>query len=166
MVDKKHCYGYRNKKKRLRTTARGIMINEDFTKVFINFSDYYNDYTIPGGGMKDNESLADCLKRELKEEIGADSFEIIDYLGEIEESGIKSKDLSECVQTHHYFLINVTKFGETNKDDYEIERGIKAGWYNIDSVIEHNKIVDADKHYKDFNATNHVLEYLKEYFGI
>ncbi len=166
MVEIKHSYGYRSKNKRLRTTARGIMINEDFTKVYVNFSEYYNDYTIPGGGMRNNESLSDCLRRELKEEIGADSFEIIDYLGEIEESGIKSKDLTECIQTHHYFLINVTKFGETDKDDYEIERGIKADWYNIDDVIEHNKIVDSVKHYKNFNATNHVLEYLKEYFGV
>ncbi len=165
LIDKTVDYKYRSKHKKTRVTARGIMVSDDYTKVYINFSVGYNDYTIPGGGVIKNESLEKCLRRELKEELGADEVQVIDYLGSILETGIKNKDNSEQIRENHYFLVNISKFGDTNKDDYEIEKEINGDWFTIEEAINHNtSIVDNSKGI-DFDKTVYVLKKIKEYYG-
>ncbi|MBI3632192.1 MAG: NUDIX hydrolase [Candidatus Vogelbacteria bacterium] len=53
-------------------------------------------WTTPGGRCNTNESLGSALHREVKEEIGVDDLEIIEYLGEV--PGAKySNDHSDIV---------------------------------------------------------------------
>jgi len=49
-----------------RTAARGIILdNEDILMIYTN---RYNDYSFPGGGVDDGEDIKEGLIRELKEE--------------------------------------------------------------------------------------------------
>lgn len=62
-----------------RVGCYGIIFNEDRTKVgIVNIKDRY---FLPGGGKEGDESDADCLKREVLEELGHDVL-ILEYIGE------------------------------------------------------------------------------------
>lgn len=68
-----------------------------------------------GGGVEKGENLPDAIKRELKEELGAE-VEIICKIGVV-------SDYYNLIHRHNinnYFLCKVVSFGETNMTDDEI----------------------------------------------
>ena len=90
-----------------REIARGIIFDESFGKATL--------IETSGGGVEKGENLEDAIKRELKEELGAE----VEILREI---GIVS-DYYNHVHRHninHYFLCKVRSFGEKNLMPYEI----------------------------------------------
>src|SRR5690554_4992962 len=95
-----------------RTTVRAIITKDNL--VLMLYSKYYNDYTFPGGGVKEDENLIESLKRELKEEIGAESIENIEEYGQISElkysHNLGSKNT--YLQTSYYYKLNVNQFGK------------------------------------------------------
>lgn len=57
----------------IRTAARAVIVNEGKILLTENTDEYGNIYyLIPGGGQNHNETIVDALKRECKEEIGAE----------------------------------------------------------------------------------------------
>lgn len=52
-----------------RRAARGIVLREK--SILLLFTERYNDFSFPGGGVADGENLIDGLCRELEEETGA-----------------------------------------------------------------------------------------------
>ena len=54
---------------RLRIVIRGVFFNEKGEVLLINSADG-EFWTLPGGGLEENESLADAAQRELNEETG------------------------------------------------------------------------------------------------
>ena len=103
-----------------REIARGIVFDEEknFYFVRIHRDDSFGKATLietSGGGVEKGESLEMAIKRELKEELGAE----VEILREI---GIVS-DYYNHVHRHninHYFLCKVRSFGEKNLMPYEI----------------------------------------------
>ena len=67
-------------------TSRAIIIKDNKLLVFfrrrIRNGKEVTYYAIPGGHVEENESLSDCVIRELKEEMNID-IRIISYLGNI-----------------------------------------------------------------------------------
>ncbi|QUH27060.1 NUDIX hydrolase [Serpentinicella alkaliphila] len=61
-----------------RITARGIILKD--SKILLQYTKRYNDYSFPGGGVDPDEDLIRGLKRELEEETGATNIQIIDEL--------------------------------------------------------------------------------------
>lgn len=70
-----------------RISARAIIFEEDyFYTLFrrkIKEGRVHQYYSIPGGGVEENETLEDAVKRELKEELSVD-INLLGYLGSLE----------------------------------------------------------------------------------
>ncbi len=58
-----------------RVSAKALILNEDKTKFLITLEDS-GFWEIPGGGLDWDESLEDCIKREIKEELGLDVLKV------------------------------------------------------------------------------------------
>ena len=103
-----------------REIVRAIVFDEEknFYFVRIHRDDSFGKATLietSGGGVEKGENLEEAIKRELKEELGAE----VEILREI---GIVS-DYYNLIHRHnmnHYFLCKVRAFGEMNLMPYEI----------------------------------------------
>jgi 8-oxo-dGTP pyrophosphatase MutT (NUDIX family) len=124
-----------------RKTVRAIIIN-DLKHVLLVYSKLFDDYTFPGGGIKDNESEEEGLTRELKEEIGADQITILEPLFQIDELryGVKGSD-NVYLQTSIYYRCEIHQFGDQKLQGRELEHGITPKWVSIDEAIQQNEIV-------------------------
>ncbi len=116
-----------------RVSARGIIIEDNevylmFRKKILDDGSIKEYYVIPGGGININESLEDCLKRELKEELSID-IKINSYLGYDE-----SKDTIA-----HFYSCSIIN-GIPSLGGEELERCSKSNYYEIRKV----KIEDLD----------------------
>ncbi|MFA5692650.1 MAG: NUDIX domain-containing protein [Acholeplasmataceae bacterium] len=124
--------------KKHRNTIRGIVIKNN--QILMVYSKKFNDYTFPGGGIKDNESHLDTLKRELKEEVGALEIENINPYGFIEEKrfGIKGTN-SVYLQTSYYYLLEISKYGTQDLIKRELAQGLTPKWITPKEAIKINK---------------------------
>ena len=104
-----------------RAIARAICIDDDgsFYFVRVNRDDYFGKAILietAGGGVEEGEDLGTAIRRELKEELGADT-EVICKIGVV-------SDYYNLLHRHNinnYFLCKVLSFGEKNMTQQEIE---------------------------------------------
>ncbi|MFA7417235.1 MAG: NUDIX domain-containing protein [Acholeplasma sp.] len=151
-----------------RTTIRAVIYKNK--QLLMVYAHQFKDYTFPGGGMKKDEDHMLALKREIKEELGANQVLNIKPLGYIEEKryGLSQKP-TVYLQTSYYYFADVEEFGEQSLAEREKEHGVEPVWIAIDEAIAINK--------KSIETYNHkrgmktvlpremaVLNYLKEYF--
>ncbi len=114
-------------------TARGIIISNN--EVILLFrkkkkkKEIKEYYAIPGGHLENNETLEECLIREIKEELSID-VEIIDYLGMVEKKN-KIDHIFKC----KWIKGNLSLGGE------EKERNNENNYYEIKRI----KIDDLEK---------------------
>lgn len=151
---------------RFRQTVRGIILEED--QVFMLYSEKFNDYTFPGGGIKDDEDHTEALKRELNEELGADDIRVLKPIGFTEEIryGINSTN-NTYLQTSYYYLVDVKNFSKPNYVGREKEQGLSKRLVSFEEAINHNQLVyetrDEEK-WKGFKTVllreNSVLKYI------
>ncbi len=150
-----------------RTTVRGVILNSN--NIYMLYSKTYNDYTFPGGGLKDGEDKYETLKRELLEELGARTVHIIKDIGYTEELrfGIKGTN-SIYLQTSYYILCDIDHIGNRLLNKREQTELSTPVYVNIDEVIAHNeKALQEEKHnQKGFQTVlkreNMVLSYIKD----
>ena len=82
MADKKlRMKNYKKEQLKVRSAARVVIVDEDKIAVLDVKNGKY--HKIPGGGIEDNESVEDAVKREAMEEAGCE-IEIIDEIGKSE----------------------------------------------------------------------------------
>ena len=122
-----------------RTSARAIVMNGE--EILLLYTQRYNDYSLPGGGVDPNESIEEGLLRELSEETGAQNVKIIGELGLYEEYRPWYKPDPDIVHmlSYCYYCSADRELGETKYEDYERKNGMKPLWINIHKAIEHNK---------------------------
>lgn len=110
-----------------RYACRGIIFEND--NLIMIHSEKYNEYKLPGGGVEENESLIDCLVREVREETGIiiDEDSILEF-GEFYEKRPSYKDEDTLFfQTSYYFLGKIQEnTGILKLEDYEVEAGYKV----------------------------------------
>ena len=116
-----------------RVSARGIIIEDNevylmFRRRILDDGSIKEYYVIPGGGINDNESLEDCLKRELKEELSID-IKINEYLGYNESDNTIA----------HFYSCSIIN-GTPSLGGEELERCSESNYYEIRKV----KIEDLD----------------------
>ena len=153
---------------RERKTVRAIIFN-DQQKVLMVYSHLYDDYTFPGGGVNEAETDEQALKRELKEEIGADKLSIIKACGTTKEMryGLKGTD-HVYMQASTYYLCDVHEFGFQLLQERELVHGLEPRWVSYDEAIDkNNKVMKDAKHQTKGLKTvlireNMVLNKLKE----
>lgn len=122
-----------------RIAARGIIIKDD--KILLMYTKYYDDYSLPGGGVDSEEALIEGLKRELSEETGAQEIEVLSEYGYIDEYRPYHKENYDLMHMISYiYLCDInSELQEAQLEDYEIANGMKAKWIDIEEAIKHNK---------------------------
>ena len=130
----------------VRHASRGIIIKDN--KILLGYETKEDQYIIPGGGIENNESIEECLIREIKEETGIIIDNHIYYL-EIEELFLNMKHIN------HYFFVDIKE--ETNElslTDLEIEHELTTKWLDFNEAI---KIFSSYELYKNINIPKYGL---------
>ncbi|GEM75233.1 DNA mismatch repair protein MutT [Vibrio sagamiensis NBRC 104589] len=124
-----------------RRAARAIAL--DGEEILLLYTKRYHDYTLPGGGVDEDEDIISALHRELREETGAESMQDIKPFGLYEEFRPWHKDGAEVIHmTSYCYTCDVKReLGETQYEDYEIHNGMRPVWMNIHQAIAHNERV-------------------------
>lgn len=130
-----------------RTTIRAIIYENK--KLLMVYSKDFNDFTFPGGGLKNNEDHIEALKRELKEELGAnDVYDIFPY-GFIEEKrfGLDKHNNQVYLQTSYYYQCKIRDIGSQNLNSREAKHGAEPTFITIDEAIKTNEEAIRTKHH-------------------
>lgn len=128
-----------------RRAARAIVIDQQ--DILLLYTKRYNDYSLPGGGIDNNEDIVEGLKRELKEETGAQNIKVLKEYGHIEElRPLYRPEYDLMHMTSYFYICHADKqLGPSKMEHYEIKNGMKACWININKALEHNQSVISNK---------------------
>ncbi len=126
-----------------RVNGRAIIIDND--EIILMFRRKIKDgivkeyYAIPGGGKEENETIEECVKREVNEEFNLD-VEVKEFLGKVEDD----KNIGYIYNAK--IIGGTLKLGgeelEHNKEEnyYEVRRVKLSEIDNID-LLEENKVL-------------------------
>lgn len=122
-----------------RLSTRSIVLQD--TSILLLYTDRYEDYSLPGGGLDINEDKVEGMLRELIEETGAKDINNIKPFGTYEEYRPWYKpDYDVQHMISYCYTCNINKeLGVPNMEPHEIKNGMKAMWVNIHEAIEHNE---------------------------
>ena len=122
-----------------RLATRSIAIQGK--SILLLYTERYEDYSFPGGGLDRGEDKIEGMIRELSEETGAKEVKNIKPFGVYEEYRPWYKpdyDIQHMVS--YCYTCEIDKeLGRSNLESYEINNGMKAIWINIHEAIKHNK---------------------------
>lgn len=116
-----------------RVSGRAILIHND--EVYLMFRRRIKDgkvteyYAIPGGGKEENETIEECVAREIKEEFNLD-VEVLEQLGTVE-------DDNNIGYIYNTRLIG----GDFKLGGEELERNNPENYYEVQKI----NIKDIDK---------------------
>lgn len=122
-----------------RRAARGIVLRE--REILLLFTERYNDFSFPGGGVGEDEDLIDGLRRELEEETGASNVRVQREYGYIEElrphwqPGFALMNMT----SHFYFCDIDPVLRAPQMEDYETANGMRPDWVDLEEAISHNR---------------------------
>lgn len=131
-----------------RLATRSIAIQG--SSILLLYTERYEDYSLPGGGLDLGEDRIEGMMRELSEETGAKDIKNIQPFGAYEEYRPWHKsdyDIQHMISYCYTCDIN-TELGTTNLESHEINNGMKAIWMNIHEAIAHNNKTMATSHKK------------------
>ncbi|MGB2758794.1 MAG: NUDIX hydrolase [Maribacter stanieri] len=147
-----------------RLATRNIAIQE--SNILLLYTERYQDYSLPGGGLDLGEDIIEGMKRELIEETGAQDIRNIKPFGIYEEYRPWYKpdfDVQHMISYCYTCEIN-TALGASKMEQYEIKNGMKAKWVNINEAIVHNKktMLNSDRKGMSIERETFILELLAE----
>ncbi|QNI02185.1 NUDIX domain-containing protein [Halomonas sp. SH5A2] len=128
-----------------RHAARAIVTRQD--KILLLYTERYDDFSFPGGGIDPGESPEAGLHRELYEETGAADIDIMAHFGYVTEYTPTWKPQWDLMhQTSHWFTCRIGEtLGEARLEDYEAANGMSAAWVSLDEALDHNRRVIASR---------------------
>ena len=131
-------------------TREGICLLDN--KILVVYPKNDVIYGTPGGGIDPGESKEDALRRELKEEVGADEIDIISYLGTMTAKRMNLGGVGVYKPIHHYYLVSIGKSSKQKLITYEEELELQYDYIDLDDVISHNQSVihNRENDYLDF----------------
>lgn len=129
----------KNKTVFTRLAARAICIKG--SDILLLYTERYEDYSLPGGGLDADENRIEAMMRELKEETGAQNIRNVKPFGAYEEYRPGHKPDYDVMHMISYCYICVVnrELGASSLESYELKNGMKAVWIDIHKAIEHNK---------------------------
>ena len=139
-----------------RTGCRGIVVNNG--KILVSREANVDYWLIPGGGLEEGETLAECWVREVLEETG--------YIIEpVEEYLLVNEYYEEYKYVTHYFICKMIGVGHQNLTEEEKSRGLIPKWLDLQELLsifsEHQKYAETN----EMKRGAYLREYtaLKEY---
>ncbi|WP_028114925.1 NUDIX hydrolase [Ferrimonas kyonanensis] len=146
----------------LRTAVRAIIRQQD--EILLLYTERYDDYSLPGGGVDDGEALDIALIREVEEETGATNIAILGSIGTFEElRPWYKKDYDNMRMLSHCFECSADRqLGPTRLEHYEQANGMRPVWVKLNDAIAHNHRVMAssDKQGMSIARETWLLEYI------
>ena len=147
-----------------RLSTRSIAIHGD--TILLLYTERYEDYSLPGGGLDVNENKIEGMIRELSEETGAKDIKNIKPFGVYKEYRPWHKpdyDIQHMISYCYTCDIN-KELGSSEMESHEINNGMKAIWMNIHEAIQHNKktIANSDKKGMSIERETFLLELIVE----
>jgi len=123
----------------VRRAARAIVVRE--SKILLLYTERYQDYSLPGGGLDDGEEPRVGMARELAEETGAQDIRNIQPFGIYEEFRPWYRDDFDIVHmTSYCYTCEIDEtLAEPSYESYELANGMKPVWIDIREAISHNK---------------------------
>lgn len=118
---------YMDPPERERLGCRGIIIKDD--KVLLSLEERKNVYMSPGGGVENDETLEECVARELREEAGL-KVRPVKHLLRVDEYCF------ETLWVNNYFICEIEGECERHLTESEAYNGVKPVWVDIDKAIE------------------------------
>ena len=109
--------------------------------ILLLYTERYEDYSLPGGGLDVGEDKINGMMRELTEETGAQNIRNIKPFGIYEEYRPWYKpdyDIQHMISYCYTCDIN-SALGDSSMESYEKNNGMKAMWIDIYKAIEHNE---------------------------
>lgn len=124
-----------------RHAARGIVLRNE--QILLLFTERYNDFSFPGGGLDADEDIIVGLTRELEEETGARDIRIIQNVGYIEEYRPYWKPQYDLMHmTSHFYQCEVAaQLQPVRMERHEIANGMRPVWIDLHEAIAHNQAV-------------------------
>lgn len=108
--------------------------------ILLLYTERYEDYSLPGGGLDADEDRIKGMMRELSEETGAKGIKNINPFGAYEEFRPWYKpdyDIQHMIS--YCYTCDIDKeLGASKMESYETNNGMKAIWVNIHDAINHN----------------------------
>lgn len=90
----------------------------------------YNIFTTPGGRIEANESLEECLEREVLEETGI-------KVKTLEKKVTTTEYFIDSVWTMHYFTVEIIEMGkEIQLTQEEKDLGMETVWKTLEEVLD------------------------------
>ncbi len=150
-----------------RLATRSIAIQSN--SILLLYTERYEDYSLPGGGLDLGEDKVEGMKRELNEETGAQGIKNIKPFGAYEEYRPWHKsdyDIQHMISYCYTCDIN-KELGISNLESYETKNGMKAKWINIHEAINHNKetMATSEKKGMSIERETYLLELIAEGIG-
>ncbi|WP_341225334.1 NUDIX hydrolase [uncultured Arcticibacterium sp.] len=111
------------------------------SSILLLYTERYDDYSLPGGGLDFGEDKIAGMMRELNEETGATDIKNIKPFGAYEEYRPWYKpdyEIQHMISYCYTCQVN-KKLGISKMESYETKNGMKAIWTNIHEAIKHNK---------------------------
>lgn len=128
-----------------REAARGIVLQD--SKVLLMYTERYDDFSFPGGGIDAGEDPVLGLRRELAEEAGANEIAVLGSFGKVTEYlPCWKPDWDLMYQTSYWYHCELASALQANRlEHYEIANGMAVHWVDINEAIEHNRSVIAKR---------------------
>lgn len=121
-----------------RQAAYGIIQPEQ--KILLLYTERYDDFSFPGGGIDKHEDLTSALKRELREEAGVTLASAPRHFGYTTElQPFWKPQWPKRFQTSHWFDCEITAEQlPPQMEDYEVNNGSRPVWTTLEEAIQHN----------------------------
>lgn len=132
----------------VRHATRAIVLSQ--SDILLLYTERYDDYTLPGGGLNEGEDPIAGMIRELEEETGAQNIrQVMDY-GIYEEFRPWNKDNAQVMHMISYcYTCQIDReLGDNNLEAHEVNNGMTPMWVNIHQAIAHNEQTMAQSHKK------------------
>lgn len=112
--------------------AVGVVLLDSDNNIALYYGKNWNMYTLPGGGVDDNEDILAAVKREMWEETGCE-IELIREIGVVFENR-NEHDFTQ--EKYHYMASVVGDKGELHLTEKELATEATIHWYPLDKAVQ------------------------------